>query len=122
MNSVGVPDTDGVTSSTSPPSRCSVPSAFCVAKYRSATSPTKKGAAMAAMGFTVYGQKVSVPMPWLLMYTAMDVYHAPQMKNSRNIMAPRRVPMDFIDRGVGARVSQPLYLQAAGSCLMKYAR
>ena len=74
------------------------------------------------MGFTVYGQKVSVPMPWLLMYTAMDVYHAPQMKNCRNIMAPRRVPMDFIDRGVGARVSQPRYLQAAGSCLMKYAR
>src|SRR5215203_2538089 len=128
MKSVGVPDVDGVTSSTSPPMRCSVPSAFCVAKYRSATSPTKNGAAMAAMGFTVYGQKVSVPMPWLLMYTAMVVYHAPQMKNSRNIMAPRRMPMDrdgaavCIDRGCGCSDSQPRYLQAAGSCLMKYAR
>src|SRR5678815_3523937 len=101
MNSVGVPVVDGVMSSTSPPSRCSVPSAFCVAKYRSATSPTKKGAAMAAMGFTVYGQKVSFSMPWLLMYTPTVVYHAPQMKNSRNIMAPRRVPRDFIGRRCG---------------------
>src|SRR2546422_2417146 len=41
---------------------------------------------MAATGFTVYGQCVSVPMPWFVMYTAMDVYHAPQMKNWRNII------------------------------------
>jgi hypothetical protein len=103
MNSVGVPDVAGVASSTSPPSRCSVPSAFWVAKYRSATSPTKNGAAIAAIGFTVYGQKVSVPMPWLLMYTAMVVYHAPQMKNSRNIIAPRRGPMDFMSRKLRVR-------------------
>src|SRR5206468_12363808 len=41
---------------------------------------------MAATGFTVYGQCVSVPMPWFVMYTAIDVYHAPQMKNWRNII------------------------------------
>src|SRR5688572_143077 len=102
MNSVGVADVAGVASRTSPPSRCSVPSAFCVAKYRSATSPTKNGAAIAAMGLTVYGQKVSVSIPWLLMYTAMVVYHAPQMKNCRNIMAPRRVPMDVMGGSSGS--------------------
>src|SRR5467141_1729987 len=41
---------------------------------------------MAATGFTVYGQCVSFGMPWLVMNTAMDVYHAPQMKNWRNII------------------------------------
>src|SRR5690349_5498865 len=45
-------------------------------------------------------------MPWLLMYTAMVVYHAPQMKNSRNIIALRRGPRDRMtgrleDRMVG---------------------
>src|SRR5206468_9561194 len=34
----------------------------------------------------VYGQCVSVPMPWFVMYTAIVVYHAPQMKNWRNII------------------------------------
>src|SRR2546425_620943 len=34
---------------------------------------------MAATGFTVYGQGVSVPMPRFVMYTAMDVYHAPEV-------------------------------------------
>src|SRR5829696_8306189 len=105
MNSVGVADVDGVASSTRPPSRCRVPSAFWVAKYRSATKPTKNGAAIAAIGFTVYGQKVSVLMPWLLMYTAMVVYHAPQMKNSRNIMAPRRGPIDRMAGGLRSEVA-----------------
>src|SRR5438477_1426389 len=41
---------------------------------------------MAATGLTVYGQCVSVAMPWFVMYTAMDVYQAPQMKNWRNII------------------------------------
>src|SRR6266446_633897 len=41
---------------------------------------------MAATGFTVYGQCVSFGMPWLVMYTAMEVYQAPQMKNWRNII------------------------------------
>src|SRR3954471_16843218 len=35
------------------------------------------------------------------MYTATVVYHAPQTKNCRNIMAPRRVPMDRMWGGVG---------------------
>ena len=73
------------------------------------------------MGFTVYGQKVSVPMPWLIMYTAMVVYHAPQMKNWRNIIAPRRVPMDRMTEGFEVPGGSA-YLQAAGSCLMKYGR
>src|SRR5215217_3740603 len=63
---------------------------------------------MAATGFTVYGQKVSVPMPWLLMYTAMVVYHAPQMKNSRNIIAPRRVPRDRMTGGLECESSDLL--------------
>src|SRR4051812_16835132 len=33
-------------------------------------------------------------MPWFVMYTAIVVYHAPQMKNCRNIIAPRRVPIE----------------------------
>src|SRR5688500_10091284 len=41
---------------------------------------------MAAMGFTVKGQCVSVSIPSLLMYTAMVVYQAPQTKNWRNII------------------------------------
>ena len=61
-------------------------------------------------------------MPWLLMYTAMVVYHAPQMKNSRNIIAPRRVPRDRMTGGVGVPSGSSAYLQAAGSCLMKYGR
>src|SRR6478752_9767691 len=100
MNSVGFPAMRGVASSTSPPSRCSTPSAFCVAKYRSATSPTKNGAAIAAIGFTRKGQELSVAMPWLLMYTAMVVYHAPQMKNWRNIIALRRGPRDRMTEGL----------------------
>src|SRR6476620_4080402 len=100
MNSVGFPAMRGVASSTSPPSRCSTPSAFCVAKYRSATSPTKNGAAIAAIGFTLNGQELSVAMPWLLMYTAMVVYHAPQMKNWRNIIALRRGPRDRMTEGL----------------------
>src|SRR3954469_15832278 len=124
MNSVGLPAVRGTASSTSPPMRCSTPSAFCVAKYRSATSPTKKGAAIAAIGFTLNGQELSVAMPWLLIYTAIVVYHAPQMKNSRNIMAPRRVPRDRMTEGLRCRLTCRLtaYLQAAGSCLMKYGR
>src|SRR4051812_804025 len=108
MNSVGFPAVRGTASSTSPPMRCSTPSAFCVAKYRSATSPTKKGAAIAAIGFTLNGQELSVAMPWLLMYTAMVVYHAPQMKNSRNIIAPRRVPRDRMTGGLECESSDLL--------------
>jgi hypothetical protein len=29
-------------------------------------------------------------MPWFVMYTATVVYHAPQMKNCRNIIVLRR--------------------------------
>ena len=46
---------------------------------------------MAATGLTVKGQCVSVPIFWLVMYTAIVVYHAPQMKNSRNIITESRV-------------------------------
>src|SRR5215468_367849 len=49
-------------------------------------SPRKNGATIAAIGFTVYGQNVSVPIPWFVMYTAIVVYQAPQMKNCRNII------------------------------------
>src|SRR6476469_8654238 len=79
------------------------------------------------MGFTVYGHWVSVPMPWLVMYTAIVVYHAPQMKNSRNIIAPRRVPSDFMCGRIGdarsgfaCSPSATDQRHAAGSCLMKY--
>src|SRR5207249_9033987 len=67
---------------------CALPisNTFCVSKNRSATRPTKNGAATAATGFTVNGQKVCVSMPWFAMYTAIVVYHAPQMKNWRNII------------------------------------
>jgi hypothetical protein len=51
---------------------------------------------------TVYGQWVSVSIPWLAMYTPMVVYHAPQMKNCRNIIALRRtVATDRIVVGAG---------------------
>jgi hypothetical protein len=90
MNAVGLPVACGAARSTSPPARCSTPRTFCVAKYRSATSPTKNGAAMAAIGLTVNGQWVSVSMPRLVMNTAMVVYQAPQMKNWRNIMTLSR--------------------------------
>ncbi len=67
MNPKGAPVAWGTASITRPPSTCSTPSTFSVAKYRSATSPRKNGAAMAAMGFTVNGQWVSVSMPWAVM-------------------------------------------------------
>ena len=88
--SVGSSVVRGTASSTSPPAMCSTPSTFCVAKNRSAMSPTKNGAAIAAIGFTVYGQCVSVPIPRAVMNTAIVVYHAPQMKNWRNIITDSR--------------------------------
>src|SRR5688500_4187003 len=95
MKSVGVAVVCGTASRIAPPSRCSAPSTFCVAKKRSATRPTKKGATMAAIGFTVNGQCVSVSIPWLVMYTAIVVYQAPQTKNCRNIIRLRRVVDDW---------------------------
>src|SRR5216683_1141121 len=86
MNVVGSAEKRGAAKRITPPSRCRVPRTFSVAKYRSATRPRKNGATMAATGLTVYGQCVSVAMPWFVMYTAMDVYQAPQMKNWRNII------------------------------------
>src|SRR5947207_4688706 len=41
---------------------------------------------MAAMGFTWYGQEVSVAIPCAAMKFPIVVYHAPQMKNWRNII------------------------------------
>ena len=46
---------------------------------------------MAAMGLTVNAQCVSVSIFCVVMYTAIVVYHAPQMKNSKNIIAESRV-------------------------------
>jgi len=53
MNMTGAPVARGTVNITRPPSRCSTPNTFSVAKYRSATSPRKNGATMAAIGFTV---------------------------------------------------------------------
>src|SRR5712664_1122318 len=86
MNVSGEPVKRGTAQRTKPPSTCRTPRTLSVAKYRSATSPRKNGATMAATGFTVYGQWVSVAIPWFVIYTAMDVYQAPQMKNWRNII------------------------------------
>jgi hypothetical protein len=72
-----------------------MPKTRSVAKKRSATSPTKNGAAMAAIGLTVKGQWVSVPIPWFVMYTAIVVYQAPQTKNCRNIMTESRAFTPF---------------------------
>src|SRR5947208_2939751 len=74
MNSPGFPVARGTASMITPPSRWSTPSTFCVAKKRSATNPRKKGAAMAAIGFTVYGHCVRRSIPTCAMYTAMVVY------------------------------------------------
>jgi hypothetical protein len=63
MNSVGLPTVCGAESSSSPPSRWRIPRTRSVAKNLSATRPTKKGAAIAAIGLTVYGQCVRVPIP-----------------------------------------------------------
>src|SRR6266542_3011783 len=41
---------------------------------------------MAAMGFTWYGQEVSVAIPCAAMKFPIVVYQAPQMKNWRNII------------------------------------
>jgi hypothetical protein len=56
---------------------------------------------MAAIGFTVNGQCVSVCIPWLVMYTATVVYHEPQMKNWRNIMVLRRRLSMSVGAGFG---------------------
>src|SRR5918994_543748 len=94
MNSVGLPVVCGTASIVTPPRRCSTPSTRSVGKNRSATNPRKNGAAMAAIGFTVYGQCVRCSMPVFAMYTAIVVYQEPQAKNSRNIIRLRR-PFEF---------------------------
>ena len=96
MNSVGLPDVCGAASSSTPPTRRRMPKTRSVAKNRSATRPTKNGAAIAAIGLTVYGQCVSVYIPWFVMYTAIVVYHAPQTKNCRNIMTESRPITPFM--------------------------
>src|SRR5437879_1823754 len=62
---------------------------------------------MAATGFTVYGQCVSVPMPWFVMYTAIDVYHAPQMKNWRNIITDSLVRITASGCRYGELLGEP---------------
>jgi len=56
MNVDGEPVARGTRNITTAPSRCRTPSTRSVAKYRSATSPRKNGATIAAIGFTVNGQ------------------------------------------------------------------
>ena len=74
-----------------PPSTCRAQSILSVAKKRSATIPTKNGETMQASGPTAYVQPRSPPVkPILTRYRGAPTYQAPQTKNCKNIIAPRR--------------------------------
>lgn len=83
--------TSGMASMKAAPSRCMTPSTRCEAKKRSATMPRNSGETMAAMGQTVNTSAVRSPKPALFSQPVTGTYHAPQMKNWRNIMADSAV-------------------------------
>ena len=59
-----------------------------MAKKRSATMPTKNGDTIAASAVVPYAAPLSVPekLSVFSRYVPIVTYHAPQMKNSRNII------------------------------------
>jgi hypothetical protein len=69
------------------------------AKNRSAIRPRKKGAMIAAIGLSVYARPMYPPIPISRMNGAVETYHAPQMKNSRNIMIDNRAITPRSDAG-----------------------
>src|SRR5436190_4403641 len=76
-----------------PPTIISTASTFSDAKNRSATMPKKNGEMIAAIGQSMYASPILLAMPASVMNVLMVTYHAPQTKNSRNIMAERSVAM-----------------------------